>query len=344
MKKAYIVLAHKAPRQLARLIRALEDGSSRFFIHLDRSCDAGAYKHALAGQDHWQLLKAEDGGWGKCGIVKATLNGLKSIEDCGDSFDVIHLVSGQDYPIRSNFYADLFFERNQGKIFLEFFPLPADVWPEGGMDRIYEYHFGDRRRRSRVNASRWITRFCNTVFLKRRFPAGLVPYGGWQWWSMPMPVVSEILRFVERRPNFLLYHRHSLLPDEMFFQTILLNSESDSIRKNLVNNCLRFVDWDNPNPSTPATLTAEYFDALIDSKSLFARKFDPVRDDAILDKLDAFRAEEERVLLKQQSDGAIEIELNRSADAPRSPAWPGTKINLLDSPLLCEAGGVAKSV
>jgi hypothetical protein len=109
----------------------------------------------------------------------------------------------------------------------------------------------------------------------------------------------------------------------MFFQTILLNSRSEEIRTNIVNNCLRFVDWDNPNPATPATLTETYFQLLNNSKSLFARKFDAQIDATILDKIDEYRDIEEQSILS--GDSTKTINLARSLDFPNSPASPGTK-------------------
>jgi hypothetical protein len=331
MHKAYIVLAHHQPEQLGRLIQSLDDGRSEFFIHLDRASDPEPFRKALASHRTWSFVKNEHGGWGQLGIVKGTLHGLRAVVDCGRQFGMISLISGQDYPLRSNAYFDHFFALNRGKIFMEFFPLPAEVWPHGGMDRIHDYHFGDRRRRSRMKVSRWMTGACNaSILFKRRFPRDLKPFGGWQWWSMPMEAVNEILFFVARRPDFLRYHRWSLLPDEMFFQTILLNSHSEWIGKNLVNNCLRFVDWDNANPATPATLTEKYLVPLLESKSLFARKFDLVRDSAILDRIDAKRSEEEQ-LLRSGAAGQIEaVDFARGPDTPRSAAWPGTKIDLFN--------------
>ena len=35
MQKNYLILAHKNPQQLYRLIKALDDGKSQFFIHVD---------------------------------------------------------------------------------------------------------------------------------------------------------------------------------------------------------------------------------------------------------------------------------------------------------------------
>ena len=35
MQKNYLILAHKNPQQLTRMIKTLDDGNSKFFIHLD---------------------------------------------------------------------------------------------------------------------------------------------------------------------------------------------------------------------------------------------------------------------------------------------------------------------
>ena len=35
MQKNYLILAHKNPEQLCRMIRTLDDGVSTFFIHVD---------------------------------------------------------------------------------------------------------------------------------------------------------------------------------------------------------------------------------------------------------------------------------------------------------------------
>ena len=325
MLKAYIILAHTRPTQLGRLVRSLDDGSSHFFIHIDRNCDARPFQQELPNRDYCQqIVPRERGDWGQCGIVKATLSGLRAILETHLDFGIIQLISGQDYPLRSNAYINRFFELNRDRIFIEHWSLPAAFWPHGGLDRIHTYHIGGRRRRSRQRLSKLVTWACNrSVILRRRFPSGLTPYGGWQWWSITLQAAEEILQFTRRRPDYLRYHHWSLLPDEMFFQTILLNSRSERIQTNIVNNCLRFVDWDNPNPATPATLTENYLPILRNSKSLFARKFDTRIDSSVLDRIDECREIEKQALLL--ADSTTTINFDRSLDFPNSPASPGTK-------------------
>jgi hypothetical protein len=72
-----------------------------------------------------------------------------------------------------------------------------------------------------------------------------------------------------------------LIPDELFFQTIVLHSPfADTV----VNDNLRYIDWSR-RPA-PAILHAQDFPSLIGSGKLFARKFDANVDARILDMLD----------------------------------------------------------
>jgi hypothetical protein len=72
----------------------------------------------------------------------------------------------------------------------------------------------------------------------------------------------------------------------MFFQTILLNSSKPEIRSNIVNEKLHYIDWKRRDSPRPAILTERDFGALARSDRLFARKFDMIIDQKILDKID----------------------------------------------------------
>jgi hypothetical protein len=69
------------------------------------------------------------------------------------------------------------------------------------------------------------------------------------------------------------------IPDEMFFQTALLNA-----RRNvpLTREPLRYIDW-STGGAHPKVLTREDLDELRQSDCLFARKFDEKKSPGILD-------------------------------------------------------------
>lgn len=74
------------------------------------------------------------------------------------------------------------------------------------------------------------------------------------------------------------YFEQVTIPDEMFFQSILLNSP---LRDTIVNDDQRFIKW--PGPSV---LGVGEFDELRQAPDLFARKFDETVDTAVLDRID----------------------------------------------------------
>ena len=94
----------------------------------------------------------------------------------------------------------------------------------------------------------------------------------------------HIAAYARENPRFVTFFEHVLHPDEIFFQTILMNSD---LRHTVVNDHLRYVDW-TASPGHPAILTAADFGALIDSGKLLARKFDDDVDLTILDDLDDY--------------------------------------------------------
>jgi hypothetical protein len=90
-----------------------------------------------------------------------------------------------------------------------------------------------------------------------------------------------VARFVESRPDVVDFFRHVDIPDEVFFQTVLMNSE---LAGSVVNDNLRYIDW--TRGARPALLEARDLPALRASPKLFARKFDVCHDGEILDLVD----------------------------------------------------------
>ena len=70
-------------------------------------------------------------------------------------------------------------------------------------------------------------------------------------------------------------------PDEIYFQTILLNSK---YKNNVINKMLWYVDW-RKGPWLPRVLDMTDLDLLKKSNELFARKFDIPGSDELLNTL-----------------------------------------------------------
>lgn len=290
----YLILLHKAPEQARRLIARLARPGTRFLIHIDQRVDAAPFHAALAPlQESITYLRRFDSAWGAQGAVLATLEGLRVALADGHDWQYIHLISGQDYPIADSATIDGFFAAAQGKNFIEHLAMPVMGMSHGGMNRIEEYHFVPRRRfRARFEAwglrfERLTNRTLRAIGLARRFPAYARPYVGSNWWSLTPSASEYILRFIERHPDYLPYHRHTLSADEVFFASILASTEDATLRASLVNENMRYVVWNRPGQTEfPAILRSADADEILRSGKLWARKFDLAVDAQVLDRID----------------------------------------------------------
>jgi len=139
MKFAYIILSHKLPDQLYRLVSRLDDEGAVFVIHLCKNTSEGDFKRAnelFKNSKNVFFCKREDGSWGEFGIVQAVLNGMELLLNKNADFNYLHVISGNDYPVKPKEFLKDFFRKNSGKQFLWYLPVygyePAGV-PEGSI-------------------------------------------------------------------------------------------------------------------------------------------------------------------------------------------------------------------
>lgn len=291
MTIAYIISAYKLPELLVRLVHRLNGPHASFYVHIDAKTPEPLYRRMtqpLADRPNVQFLEQHACTWGGFGHVRATLKGLRAALDSERPFDYAVLLTGQDYPLVSNDEIEARLGAANGQVFMEHFSLPDERWTDGGMDRIEhrQVRIGDHLVRipGQPFADPRLARIWRaaTRALLRRFPEGLAPYGGSSYWIMPRDCARYALDFVQTSPRVLRFFEQTAVPDEMLFQTVVMNSP---FRSRVSRDDLRFIDWSDDDDS-PAILTSDRFDELMASGKLFARKFDPTIDRAILDRID----------------------------------------------------------
>jgi Core-2/I-Branching enzyme len=272
VKLAYIISAYQRLGQVTRLVRRLHTDDACLFVHVDRKTDAVQYRaltESLRDLRSVQFLERHRCHWGGFGHVRATLKGIDELLSRGIAFDYAILLTGQDYPIKSNGYIDRFFMTQQPKSFMAVSALPSASWsPRGGLDRIEYAHL------------RFYGHHVRFPFT-RAFPPGLRPYGGGAYWALSRECVEYVSSFLRERPDVVAFFRHVDIPDEIFFHTILMNSP---LRETIVDDNLRYIDWSRGR--RPAILHTGDLEALRASPKLFARKFDVHQDENVLDLID----------------------------------------------------------
>lgn len=293
MKIAYIVSAYRLPGLLVRLVRRLQVPDASFLIHVDAKTPDRVYRaltEALADDANVMFLPRHACYWGDFGHVRATLVGLRTLIASGRPFDYVVLLTGQDYPIRTNAEIDETFARAEGRVFMRGSALPTEHWGGGGLDRIEQWHFRLGRRRFSFPGTPFRHTALNAVWsaparafrLRRRFPDGLRPYGGASYWCMPAACARYVDEFVRTSPRFVDFFRRVHVPDEIFFQTIVMNSP---FRARMAEGNLHYCDW-TAGGDHPKVLTMEDVNVIMHSRKLFARKFDPDVDAVVLDRID----------------------------------------------------------
>jgi hypothetical protein len=287
VEKAYIILAHKNVAFLIRLIDRLDDGFSHFFIHFDLNSAIEKEKISIKDKTNVTFIKSIKTPWGSFGLVAATLNAMAAIKESGIAFERVILISGQDYPVKSNDYINNFLKQSSRSIFITYSSLPNyEKWPDGGgLYRINKYFFGFSF--FQKYTARIINLAC-TFFkiLQRNLKSNMVHYYGSQWWIIDYYAMNYILEFIQKNPKYTSFHQYTFAPDELFFQTILLNSNDEIIKGNILNDNKIYTRWKSIKSPHPEVLIEENFNDIYYSSALFARKFDPAKDTALLSMID----------------------------------------------------------
>ena len=301
MRVAYLIQAHHQPSHLSRLIKALGADSVHSFVHLDLKADISQFPGIVAPnvtvlKDRIRVYR---GGFSQ---VRVNLNLLKAAMNHGD-FDYFILLSGVDYPIKPPRLLFDFLGRNSGMNYINFFPLTDDG---KFTSTVSHYHLID----TIENAPRVVKKplelvrgMLNRLYAPRPFVQGMVAYRGSVHACLHRETAAYVLDFVgtPQGKRLLNHLKYAWGPDEVIFQTIILNSphadrcryyELDAnappnAKKQASEAYLHYIEW-NPAREDPAVLADSDFERLSTSDFFFARKFDEVKSRNVLDQIDRY--------------------------------------------------------
>lgn len=305
----YIILAHKNPTQLERLVDRLNEPWVNFYIHVDKNVNIKPFEIRLERFNNISFLKNDKrhtGIWGDIGIVEATLDAMSIIASKNNEGYCI-LLTGQDYPIQSNIAIKEYFIKQDGSNFISIYQTP-DSWTKPYKDRIKKYKINKSSKRGhflllssiydksfyhletlgKLNFLRKTGNYTaiKKVFKKRGFPKYLQAYGGGVYFALTLDTIKKILKFHDEHPDFLEYNSYTLCADEVYFHSIIMTLYPKEQLK--IAPSLTYVNWDKKGVPLPVTFTIEDYEELEGASKnfLWARKFDTTKDESVLDKID----------------------------------------------------------
>jgi hypothetical protein len=276
MKIAILILAHKDQQQLEFLINQLQHPSFNIYLHLDKNASftyndvKGNYKKI---EDNYACS------WGGYSVAKATFKLLKKAYD--DVNDYFILISGQDFPVKTNEQILDFFLKNRGKSYIymiseEQVKVEPLVDYNNFLHRFLYIHVPKRAPKNLFEKlgfslkAKWRNLQKKYSFLRFPIPGDI--YAGENWFNLHCDEVANLL--AEYKKSMFLRFRLSLglSMEEVLPHTLL---SRNLITENWVNDSLRFTIWKS-NTNNPECLSFENLNEALSSNELFARKFDNI--------------------------------------------------------------------
>lgn len=288
-RHAYLILAHTNLNQLRKLIQTLDHENNDIFVHVDKkakSFKVSDFEKVCKKSNLVFLPERINVNWGGVSIMRAELALLKAAIN-NDTYDYYHLLSGLDFPLKSQEEIHDFFNANSGKEFISYWPVKKSmlsrfryftVFPEG--EKLFR------------------TRVINHIVKGLQMISGIrINRGvdfkvGSQWFS----ITDSLARFVVSKEHWLeKVFRKTSTCDEVFMQTLVWNSpfinnvysgEIPSSQKEFNLSNMRLIDWTRgESVRHPWTFRFSDREMLDSSPHLWARKFDERIDKEIIDYL-----------------------------------------------------------
>lgn len=278
-------MAHGNWQILHTLLELLDDPRNDVFLHVDKRAEPPS--EIVQYRPEWStfnIIPPKEVFWADFSQVQVTLDLLRQATVQG-FHAYYHLLSGVDLPIKTMDHIHEYFAE-QTTQFVGI--VPHEVWYS--VRRVKYYHPFTKCQRYRGSTllkggDRLLEYLQRGLGVNRLKPhADLAIYDGWQWFSITHAAAEFTLSqapFIER-----LFTR-TIAPDELFMQTIIMNSqyrEKLHDPTNLSLGSMRHIDWVR---GRPYTFRKEDLGELSSSPCMFARKFDERVDLSVVQELQA---------------------------------------------------------
>jgi hypothetical protein len=278
MKHALLITAYKDFEQLDHLLKQFDENFN-IYIHIDKKSkmENDVFEQILKNPRVEFLEKRYTVNWGGLNHLKSYLSlsqeALKNLEN-----GYFHLITGQDFPLKnSHYFNNLLFNSDSEEIsYINFAEMPAmKLWNiDGGMGRLKYYNFYDvfnARSSFGKKALGYLRKLQEKLNFNRAIKIEGQLYGGSTYWSLPRNTLQFVLDYTAQNPRFFRRFKYTFCAEEMYFQTIIMNS---TYSKNVINDNLRFIDWNNGKDGGPSFLEPKDYERVVSTDKLFARKID----------------------------------------------------------------------
>lgn len=275
-KQAILIMAHDNFFVLKALLCSIDSKFFDIFVHIDKKASSSYFsnlkKIELKNSELFFIENRINVKRGAFSQIKVELALFKAAAN--NNYEYYHLISGTDFLLQKPFTIYSFFHNNTK----EFIHFDSNVFDKKFLYRVQKYHFFVSRKDEKIRY------LLSKILLKMQFlkrNKNLCFQKGANWCSL----TNEFVKYLINNEKAI-YHifSHTLCGDEMFVQTMAINSNfknSIYLLDNLSDSNKRYIDW---NRGSPYIFGIDDFERLVTSKMFFARKFADYKF-AIVEKL-----------------------------------------------------------
>jgi hypothetical protein len=311
---AYYLQTHSRPGQVERLVEVITEGSPGAVVLVGHDAAGQPLNVArLQAMGNVHVLP-QKGGYGNFTHVDRYLEAADWLDDNGVDYDWLENLSGQCYPLRPIGQI----ESTLGSLSSDGYLLYSPVFPErvpAGADQgasawyrlaepsdatmRYDYRHWqlglptdakDRLARpltvlNYVQPWARVSSAYLAVGVRRRrtvFGPDFTCYGGSFFCTLRAACVRYVRDYAKANPDVVGFFRTVLAPEEVFLQSVLVNSGLFSFTVD----AKRYIDWAGGRYTHPKTLDTEDAPAVLASAAHWARKLDLEKDARLFDVID----------------------------------------------------------
>jgi Core-2/I-Branching enzyme len=283
---AVVVLSHRAPAQVARLVSRLDSGRDTVtVVHHDPRSEPLRLRTSSTVALVPNPVPCP---WGKPGRIEALRRSLRWLKDNVPTLSWALVISGQDYPIRTMASIEDELAVARCDAFIRHFRLDSDP--------AQDVHRWQTKMRSRHLYRRRLPGSAKSVELpwprRNPFHDGFGLYAGDLWINLSVRAVDKMLDSRLYDP-LMRYLQRAPVPDEAALVTMAVSGEPEL---NVVNELRRYIRWPGGGVLHPATLGPADVPEMRASNGFFARKLNPEAWPEAYDALDELAEGREKQL------------------------------------------------
>lgn len=268
MTQIFCITAYKEFDYLISLVQQLVDEECFVYVHIDKKTANGGILNKLNNIPHATAISEYKIPWGGIQHVKAIISLIKlACNDHKEDF-YLHVITGQDCLCQKKSELKKFFYEGNDKNYMSCSDKEDSHFRFKVFYRNDFLNYKKTIGKLLTKAFYIIQRF---LFISRKPPLNYKIHKGMVYVSITRQFSNYLLNFLESTNGKKLFNwlKWCFVPEEFFFQTILMNSPySETCKKNNY----RFALWEKKHGTQPGILDEKDFKTIKNGNYFFARK------------------------------------------------------------------------